>query len=296
MSREASASSSGGDDGPRRLTWSWVAKCRVLGGTATRELHEEAVGAGEGAVPLLVDVLSRRDFREGMPADCALIPVHAMRVLGALRAASAIPALVAVLNDPVDPGLYGDEASTALARIGEPALAPLEGLLFDRQREHWVRVGAARGLLLAALADRRRRRRVRDAWERLLRDPGEHDRTLLAHVVASACQLAAEALLPAIDAAFAAGRIDEDVIDSESARLDLMTRRHRPDPETKALARADPAEDYVRWSELAAGMDASERERLEAELARWDTEEAAPPSSDDDLLAESGEDAEAMDD
>ena len=47
------------------LSWSWVAKCRLFGGHPTLELFEQAVEAGEEALPLLVEVLSRRDFREG---------------------------------------------------------------------------------------------------------------------------------------------------------------------------------------------------------------------------------------
>jgi len=267
---------------PPPLGWSWVARCRVLGGTPTRELWNEALAAGTGAVPLMVDVLSRRSYREGEPADCALLPVHAMRVLAAVGSEAAIPALVNVLADPVDPGLYGEEAAAALARLGAAALPPLEGLFFDARRDRWVRVGAARALLFCALVDRRQRRRVRDAYDRLLRDPRERDRTLVAHVVADACLMAAEVLLPAAEIAFAAGRVDEGVIDLESARVDLLTRHQRPDEETATLARRDPGDDYVTWDELASGMEPGERAHLEAQLRRAGRTKAAPADEAED--------------
>jgi hypothetical protein len=228
----------------------------------------------------MVELLSRRSYREGEPADCALLPVHAMRVLGAVGSPAAIPALVNVLADPVDPGLHGEEAAAALARLGAPALAPLEGLLFDARRDRWVRVGAARALLFCALADRRQRRRVRDAYDRLLRDPRERDRTLVAHVVADACLLAAEVLLPAVEIAFAAGRVDEGVIDLDSARADLLARHQRPDEETAALARRDPGEDYVALAELTAGMDPAERADLAGQLRRAGQAKEAPEEAD----------------
>jgi hypothetical protein len=265
----------------RPLGWDWVARCRLIGGTPTRELWDEAVSAGEAAVPLMVDVLSRRSFREGEPGDCALLPVHAMRVLTAVRSPAALPALLNVLSDPVDPGLYGEEAAVALARLGGAALAPLEGLFFDRRRDRWIRVGAARALLLCALADRRHRRRVRDAYDRFLRDPGESDGTLVAHVIADVCLMAAEVLLPAVEIAFAAGRVDEGVIDLESARIDLLTRHQRPDAESAAVARRDPGEDYVPWADLAAAMDPEDRASLEAALERCLTEPQGPPGDDD---------------
>lgn len=246
--------------------WAWVRKCAALGGSPTWELWREAVDAGAAAVPLMVDILSRRSFREGEPPECAHVPVHAMRVLGEIGSVAAIPALVNVLTDPVDPGLHGEEAALALARLGAPALAPVEGLLADAHRDRWVRVAAARTLLFAAARDRRLRPRVREAYGRVLADPRAGDRTLVAHVVANACQLGFESLLPAIEAARSAGRLDEEIIDLDSARLDLLTRHHRVDPEVKHAARRDPGQDYLPWSELTSGMDAAAREALAAEL------------------------------
>ena len=64
-------------------------------------IGQEAVAAGEDAVPLMVDILSRRRFREGDPADCALLPVHAMRVLESEQAVVAgVPSFRAMTKLP----------------------------------------------------------------------------------------------------------------------------------------------------------------------------------------------------
>jgi hypothetical protein len=42
------------------LDWGWVERCEALGGEPTLELFDEAVAAGRDALPLLVDLLSRR--------------------------------------------------------------------------------------------------------------------------------------------------------------------------------------------------------------------------------------------
>ena len=265
----------------RRIGWEWVAKCRLLGGVPTLDLFDEAVATGSDAVPLMVDILSRRELREGEVVDGAQVPVHAMRVLGEVRELAALPALLGVITDPVDPALYGDEAGLALARIGEPALAPLIGVLFDRDNDTWVRVTAARALTFAALVDRRRRPRVLDAYEKLLTDHSERDRMLNAHVVGDACDLAAARLIPAVVTAFQEGRVDEDTIDGQSAVRELESRHQRPDPDVKALARRDVREGYVSWEDLLEGMPAPDRALFEESVARIDREGAAPPEPGD---------------
>jgi len=94
--------------------------------------------------------------------------------------------------------------------------------------------------------------------------------------------MAAEVLLPAVEVAFAAGRVDEGVIDLESARVDLLTRHQRPDEDTARAARRDPGEDYLPWAELVAAMDPADRDALEAELERCGREPAGPPDDDED--------------
>lgn len=264
------------------IDWRWAAKCRLLGGHPTRELFDEAVAEGEAAVPFFVDLLSRRELREGEPADAAFLPVHAMRVLGEIGSPAALPALLGVLVDPVDPGQDGEEAALALARIGEPAVSPLRRLAREPGRGTWVRAAAIQALAHAALRDRRLRPPVLATFRELLEDPEERDATLNAQVVDAAVRLAAEGLWPAIAGAYLSGRVDEDVVGAEAAQLELMVARHRPDRETKRLARRDPREDYASWEEAVDGLPDAERTRLVAELERIDREGAGPPSPSED--------------
>jgi len=264
------------------VDWIWVAKCRLLGGAPTLGMFDAAVEAGDASVPLLVDVLSRRELREGELPDCSLLPVHAMRILAAIGSASCIPALVNVLTDPVDPALYGEEAALALARIGVPALPALERVLRDSDRDTWIRLGAGRGLMFAALADRRLRGRVCAAYERVFLDQRETDRRMVAHLAADACLLAAAGLLPAIEVAFMAGRVEPDVVDVDSVRIELLSRHQRPDAEAKELVRRDVREDYLSWEEIVGDLQPEDRLRIEGQVARIERLGAEPPAAGDD--------------
>jgi len=266
---------------PNGLGWAWVARCRHFGGHPTLELFEEAVDAGEAAVPLLVEILARRDFRERSPADCAHLPVHALRILAEIGSPGALPAIASVLCDPVDPGLYGEEAALSLARFGEAAVKPLARVARDSSRDTWVRAAALQGLGYAALRDRRLRPRVLPVLKALLDDPSELDRTLVAQVIEACCRLAAESLWPSIMGAYKAGRVDEEVVTAEAVELELSLKRHRPDAEAKRLARRDVREDYVSWADAVEGLPPEDAEGLLAELATLD-DDIGPPEVEDD--------------
>jgi hypothetical protein len=205
-----------------------------------------------------------------------------MRLLAEIGSPAAVPALVGVLTDPVDPGLHGEEAALALGRLGEPALGPLTRVAADRGRSTWVRSSAVQGLVHAALRDRRLRPRVIEALRGRLEDAAERDRTFVAQVVDACCRLAAEGLWPAIAAAHAAGRVDEDVIGIDAVELDLAVRRHRADPETKRQARRDVREDYATWDEAVDGLTPDELSSLKRRLDRLVEQGAEPPDDEED--------------
>lgn len=265
-----------------QLGWAWVESCRAVGGVPTLELFDEAVAAGEGAIPLMGRILSRRSWRTGRDPDQAAISVGALRVLGAIESPRAVPIVLGVLRDPIDVGLFGEEAAHALGRIGESALATLERVLADRGEDAWVRGAAARALTIAALRDRRLRPAVLPAFERVLRDREQTDRLANALVVHAIRMLAADDLLGAIDEAYRAGRVDDDFIAWDDLLLDLVARRHRPDPEEKAAARRDVREDYVSTERLLAGMDPELGESIAGELERLRRDGAQEPAEEDE--------------
>lgn len=259
--------------------WDWVARARVLDGRASLEMFDELLAAGESALPLLVDVASRRDWREGDAWDLREVPAHALRALGELRSERVLPVLMGVLVDPGDHALHGQEAALALARQGEPALPHLQRLLLSRERDTWARIRAANALAFAALRDRRLRPRVRSAYERLLHEPQERDRLVVSSVIDLACKLAMTALLPAVTDAHGAGRADPDWGQLRDIQLDLIARHHRPDAELKALARRDPRDEYVPLAAMLEPLDEALRGRVLAALAEA-SRATAPPDGD----------------
>lgn len=246
--------------------WDWVARCRALDGIASRELFDEIVAAGDAAVPLLVDVLGRPAWRDGSVPELSELAATALRALGEIRSEKALPALLGVLAEPVDHALHGTEAALALARHGASAFGPVERMLGDRSRDSWARIRAARVPMYAALQDRRLRPRVKELYERFLRDPREQDRLVVSHVIDCACRLAMAALLPAIQDAVLAGRADPEWGSLLDIELDLATRRQRPDAETKGLARRDPREMHPPLAERLRDLDPVVAARIREDL------------------------------
>lgn len=268
--------------------WDWVARCRVLDGVASRELFDEIVEAGEAAVPLLVDILGRPEWRDGNQPDLSEVAATALRALGEIRSDGALPALLGVLADPIDHSLHGTEAALALARWGEAAFGPVERMLGDRSRDPWARVRAARVFMYAALRDRRLRYRVREIYERFLRDPQERDKLVVSNVIDCGCRLAMAMLIPAIQDAVLAGRADPDWGTLLDFELDLATRRYRPDHETKTLARRAARAAHEPLERRIARLDDAEfvatlRQRL-ADAASV----TEPPDDDEELPPQRG--------
>jgi len=261
--------------------WRWVARCRVLNGQPTLEMWDE-VAADASMIPVLVDVLGRRSWREGTPEDCANLPVVALRLLGELRDVSSLPAILSVLGDPVDTGVYGEEAALALARFGEGAFPSVSRILFDAERDCWERALAARSLMYAAIRDRRLRPRVRGIYERVLRNPSERDRLLSANVVDCACRMACSVLAPAIAAAFDAGRVDEDFTRRNDALMDVFARHQVPDADVRDAARQDPREDCLSWTELVERYDAESLAMVENAWALIDAHPPGRPPDDEE--------------
>ena len=269
------------------LGWDWAARCRALGGNPTRELFEEAVAAGPLAVPLMVDILSRRAWREGRPDDCALLPVHAMRVLAEIEEPGAIPALVGVLCDPVDPAVHGEEAALALARLGEAMIPPVARVLRDRSLDTWVRAGAGRALVFAAAIDTALRPRVLEELAHVLGDPSETDRLFVAQVVHDACLLGAIEIVPSIEAAFLGDRVDPEFIDPYGADTHLHRTEKELDPEVVELISRDVRSEYLSWSDLEAGLPAEDLAMIAALVEAASREQSPPP--EEELLDDDAE-------
>ncbi len=254
------------------LGWRWVRQVLRLGGRPSLEMFDGAVAAGDAAIPLMTDVLSRRDWRLGDDPDRAEIHVHALRLLGEIGSPRALPALIGVVHDSVDVARFGDEAGLALARLGSAALPSLGRVLASRDADRWPRAVAARALEFVALRDRRLRPDVIPLLESLIEDAGEGDRVLNSHVAHALRQLASARSLSVIDKAFRAGRVDEDMSTWNDLLIDVVARHQRPDADDKALVRRDVRDDYRTLDEILAGLDRDLAREIADDFRRWESE------------------------
>jgi hypothetical protein len=69
----------------------------------------------------------------------------------------------------------------------------------------------------------------------------------------------------------------------------MVCRHHRPDAETKELARRDVLDEYLTWAELVGGLQGEDRERLERLTARIARIEVGPPREGDEAHLYAGE-------
>jgi HEAT repeat protein len=212
-----------------------VERLLALGEAPLRDrdwLDYRGLGLGEEHVPALIRLATEKGLDALDPMDPrAWAPVHARRALGQLRAEAAVPALVDLLLGAEDDECAFDDLPEVLGRIGRPAVAPLARVLADSRRSEWIRIAAARGLKLAALADDALRpemvallTRQLEAWER-------QDTCLNSFLVGDLVDLEAVEAAPLMERAFAAGRVDPVVYgDWEDVRVELGLLPERKTP------------------------------------------------------------------
>lgn len=98
--------------------------------------RDKALALGSAAVPTLVDLLQDEDLAMMDSAGHGWVPIHAARLLGALKAAEAVPAMVRELGTLTSDAILYSELIHALATIGpEAAPALLRALDFGEAGE-----------------------------------------------------------------------------------------------------------------------------------------------------------------
>jgi len=173
-------------------------------------------------------------YREHDPAVWA--PLHAWRALGQLGAPEAAAPLARLLVRFAGPDGDDDwgiaEVPRALGMLGSAAFAPARALLDDPAQDPLVRAGAADALAHLAQAHPDERAACVAALADVLARPGT-DPGVGAFVVGALVQLGATETAPAIEAAFAGGRVEpsyngdwEDV----QLALGLIAERRTPRP------------------------------------------------------------------
>lgn len=166
-------------------------------------------GYAPGHVPELVRMATDPALaRAPSNSDEVWGPVHAWRVLGQLRAPEAVEPLLAVVRAQADDDWVSADLPEVLARIGSAALPGLAAMLQDRTVGQDARMTAASGLARLAQREDEHRAAVVDLLAGALDDDRPRQQLFNGRVVGLLLDLEAVEAAPAMERAFAAGRVD----------------------------------------------------------------------------------------
>ena len=195
---------------------------------------------GPEHIPALIEIARQwpppADSVEG-PALWA--PVHAWRALAQLRALRAIAPLLKMLDrlDEADDDWYMEEFPDVFALIGPESVSPLAAYLADPSHRLYPRIAVANGLARVAKRHTETRDRAAAALTEQLLRCRENDPSLNGSLVSYLLDLKAVKSAGAIERAYAAGCVDEEIVGGwEKARRELglagpaPPRRPQPAP------------------------------------------------------------------
>lgn len=192
-----------------------------------------ALGLSLNDVPALIRMAGDYQLHGG-PQDSPVVwaPIHAWRALAQLRAAEAVAPLVELFpladdwNDWVS-----DDLPKALARFGTMAIEPVSAFLADATRGDWARTAAAKTLDQIGEQHPESRLEVIGRLRAQLEQFATQSETLNAMLVAELWDLKAVEAMPAIERAYASGRVDESVngdVEDVQIHFGLKTEREPP--------------------------------------------------------------------
>ena len=227
---------------------------RQAGETLAPELIERAKAFGSVAVPALIGLATDDDLLNG-DSDTPEVwaPLHAIQIIGELRAAEAVGSLLPLIR--VNDDWISEKLPEVFGKIGEPALAPMCDLLRDRTQDVYARSRAASTLKEIAENHPELRQTAVAALVAQLQ-PGEtqspDDETLNGFVITELVDLKAKDALPAIRRAYEEDRVDESVTDWD----DVATVFDLPGAPRRDRTRAEDGID-LRLRCLACGYERS---------------------------------------
>ena len=184
--------------------------------------------------PGLIQILTDPELTaasSGSPVVWA--PIHALRILGTLKAESAIGPILEELRhiDEGDDDWLGEEACDALANIGPAAVEPTAAYLADEKRGKYARLTAARALAQLARKWPEARAAAVAALTLQLDAHLVQEPEFNGLLISALCDVPAPEAAPGIERAFAAGRVDESIVgDWEDVQIELGLKRFREHP------------------------------------------------------------------
>lgn len=225
-----------------------------------------SLGLGAEHIPELARLAADRGLYWGDSESTEVwAPIHAWRALADLRAEAAIDALVGVLSLPAeedDDGYddwIGEELPEAFAAIGPAAIPALAAYLRDPDNQRWARSTAGEAIGQIAKAHPETRDEavaiIAEVVEAVATHPEpttEDDEIINGSLIAQLMELRAVEAAPAIERAFAAGRVDPTFVgDWEDVQVEFGLLAER----------VTPARNYIR-ERLFGDLPAEDVDRL----------------------------------
>jgi hypothetical protein len=151
-------------------------------------------------------------------------PIHAWRSLGQLQASEAVESLMMVLRGKFETDDWvREEVPLVLGMIGMDAGAAITDLLYDSGADEWLRVSVTRAFEKLAQSHPEARDACVTALVQQL-ERKENVPELNAFITSALLTLNAKEALPAVEAAYAAGVVEESIcgdVDRVRERFDL---------------------------------------------------------------------------
>lgn len=204
-----------------------IKQLRRAGLRPAERLAQQIIQAGAAAVSPLIALATETDLLHDDEPEC-YAPIHALRLLGELRAAEMIQPLLREFplelyyQDEQLPRTWASEAPQMIARIGAPAADALWAIADDPD---WHADG--RGTALSALvsatmpAPELREPLVAGLRERLARCD---DRQLAGHLILALGSLGVGEIYGEVMALYRQGRVDADILAPGVARQLLLSK------------------------------------------------------------------------
>jgi hypothetical protein len=203
-------------------------------------LEYETLGIHAEHIPELIRLVEDHALRWESPEDESAIyaPVHAWRALGLLKAVTAVPALMGLLQGLETDTEWDDWASEELPEVFGmlgPAIIPTlaDYLVKPHKENFWGAVTALNGLVEIAELYPESRPECIQAISRLLDNYLENDAELNGLIISDLADLNASEAAPLVERAFASGNVDESIMgdwEEYQVAVGLLAERTTPKP------------------------------------------------------------------
>lgn len=241
---------------------------RHAGQHPDRGLLDRVKALGEGVIPRLIAMALDEELLYGPSDDPAVwAPLHAISLLGELRAAEAVTPLLPLFAE--DDDWLPEALAATCGQIGLAALPPLIGLVRNRSTIIGARLAAISGIEKIGAAHPELRNVVTSELVQLLDRPlpvTAEDAEVNGFLVSALVNLKAVDTVPAIEHAFKSNRVDSFVISPAEVERELgilMSHRAKPTVPSGPAGHATAAPQRSPISPITLpGIAARKRERV----------------------------------